>query len=63
MPDPTKSQSCAEKRRIDEKLDDALEESFPGSDVAAHSPVFDAEIADRIREIGMVRPQGVLLNA
>jgi hypothetical protein len=32
MPDPNKSHSSAEKRRIDEKLDDALEESFPGSD-------------------------------
>jgi hypothetical protein len=32
MPDPNKSQSPAEKRKIDEKLDDALEESFPGSD-------------------------------
>ena len=32
MPDPNKSQSPAEKRRIDEKLDNALEESFPGSD-------------------------------
>jgi hypothetical protein len=32
MPDPSKPQSSAEKRKIDEKLDDALEESFPGSD-------------------------------
>jgi hypothetical protein len=32
MPDPNKSRSSAEKRKIDEKLDDALEESFPGSD-------------------------------
>jgi hypothetical protein len=29
---PDKSKSPAEKRKIDEKLDDALEESFPGSD-------------------------------
>jgi hypothetical protein len=32
MPDPNKSESSAEKRKIGEKLDDALEESFPGSD-------------------------------
>ena len=32
MPDPDKSKSPAEKRKIDEKLDYALEESFPGSD-------------------------------
>jgi hypothetical protein len=32
MPDPSKPRSSAEKRKIDEKLDDALEESFPGSD-------------------------------
>jgi hypothetical protein len=32
MPDPDKSKSPTEKRKIDEKLDDALEESFPGSD-------------------------------
>jgi hypothetical protein len=32
VPDPNKPQSPAQKRKIDEKLDDALEESFPGSD-------------------------------
>jgi hypothetical protein len=32
MPDPNRPHSSAEKRKIDEKLDDALEESFPGSD-------------------------------
>jgi|HubBroStandDraft_6_1064221.scaffolds.fasta_scaffold6086976_1 hypothetical protein len=32
MPDPAKTKSPAEKRKLDEKLDDALEESFPGSD-------------------------------
>jgi hypothetical protein len=32
MPDASKSKSTAEKREIDKKLDDALEESFPGSD-------------------------------
>jgi hypothetical protein len=32
MPDPDKTKSPAEKRKIDEKLDNALEESFPGSD-------------------------------
>jgi hypothetical protein len=32
MPYPDKSKSPAEKRKIDEKLDDALEESFPGSE-------------------------------
>jgi hypothetical protein len=37
MPDPNRSQSSAEKRKIDEKLDDALEESFPGSDPASIS--------------------------
>jgi hypothetical protein len=37
MPDPNRPQSSAEKRKIDEKLDDALEESFPGSDPASIS--------------------------
>jgi hypothetical protein len=42
MPDPKKSQFPAEKRRIDEKLDDALEESFPGSDpVSISQPATD----------------------
>jgi hypothetical protein len=32
VPDPKNNPSPAEKKQIDEKLDDALEESFPGSD-------------------------------
>jgi hypothetical protein len=42
MPDGTKSKSPAEKRKIGEKLDDALEESFPGSDpVSVSQPAPD----------------------
>jgi hypothetical protein len=37
MPDPNRPHSSAEKRKIDEKLDNALEESFPGSDPASIS--------------------------
>jgi hypothetical protein len=42
MPDASKSKSTTEKREIDEKLDDALEESFPGSDpVSISQPASD----------------------
>lgn len=44
MPDPNKSRPFAENRRIDEKLDDALQESFPGSDpVSISQPAPDGE--------------------
>jgi hypothetical protein len=48
MQDPNKSQSSAEKRRIDEKLDNALEESFPGSDpVSISQPAPDEKPQNR----------------
>jgi hypothetical protein len=48
MPDPDKAQSPAEKRKIDEKLDDALEESFPGSDPVSFSqPVLEGSHTNR----------------
>jgi hypothetical protein len=43
MPDENKSKPTAEKRKIDEKLDLALEESFPGSDPVSVSQPLPAE--------------------
>jgi hypothetical protein len=46
VPEPRNTPSPAEKRRVDEKLDDALEESFPGSDPASISqPTSDEKAA------------------
>jgi hypothetical protein len=52
MLDDNKSKSPEEKRKIDEKLDDALEESFPGSDPVSISQPAPDEKPQKSRAAG-----------